>query len=207
MPTLIKAEQRSPEWYQGRLGRATASRFSDVCAKIRSGEAAQRRNYRAELIVEILTGEPTPNFTNAAMQWGTDNEPLARLEYSLATGNDVEETGFWQHDELMAGASPDGFIGTDGLLEIKCPNTATHIETLRTRKVPKQYMDQIMGQMWITGRQWCDFVSFDPRLPENAQMFITRVERDEVYITTLEEDITDFLAELEGELKFLREYK
>lgn len=206
MPKQVQAEQRTPEWYAARLGRATASRFTDVMATIRSGEAAQRRNYRAELLVERLTGQANDMYTSPAMQWGTDNEPLARLQYELETGNEVVETGFWQHDTLMAGASPDGLISETGLIEIKCPNTATHIETLKKREVPKQYVAQVQGQMWITGRTWCDFVSFDPRLPENTQLIIVRVERDEKYIKELADQVELFLQEVDNEIKFLESY-
>ena len=207
MATLVQAEQRSDEWFKARLGKATGSRFGDIIAKTRSGYAASRKNYRAELVSEILTGRPTETFTSAAMQWGVDNEPVARLQYELSTGNEVEETGFWLHDTLQAGASPDGFIGSDGLIEIKCPNTATHLDTLVLKKVPKQYIAQIQGQMWITGRKWCDFVSYDPRLPENAQLFITRVERDELFIKELEEEITDFTQEVRDLVEFVQNYK
>lgn len=206
MATLVQAEQRSLEWFAGRLGRATASRFNDIMARTRSGFAASRKNYRADLVVERITGTKEDTYTNAAMQWGIDNEPVARLQYMLATGNDVEETGFWQHDELMAGASPDGFVGEDGLLEIKCPNTATHLDTLTYRKLPKQYQAQVQGQMWITNRKWCDFVTFDPRLPENAQLLIVRVERDDAYIAELEAEIKDFLEEVEQLVDFVKEY-
>ncbi|MGH7238158.1 MAG: lambda exonuclease family protein, partial [Candidatus Saccharimonadales bacterium] len=156
MASLVNAEQRSNEWFAARLGKATASRFNDIMAKTRSGYAASRKNYLAELVTEILTGKQAEMFVSAAMQWGTDNEPVARLQYSLASGNEVEETGFWIHDTLAAGASPDGLIGKDGCLEIKCPNTATHIETLRSGKLPWQYRWQVQGQMWITGKKWCD---------------------------------------------------
>lgn len=207
MPTLVKAEQRSPEWFAARLGKATGSRFGDIIAKTRSGYAASRKNYRAELVAEILTGQVTESFTTAAMQWGIDYEPVARLQYELITGNDVEETGFWYHDTIPAGASPDGFVNDDGLLEIKCPNTATHLDTLMFKKVPKQYVAQIQGQMWITGRKWCDFVSYDPRLPDNAQIFITRVERDEKFIAELEQEIIDFTQEVNDLVEFVRNFK
>lgn len=207
MPTLVKAEQRSPEWFAARLGKATGSRFGDIIAKTRSGYAASRKNYRAELVAEILTGQVTESFTTAAMQWGIDYEPVARLQYELITGNDVEETGFWYHNHLAAGASPDGFVNDDGLLEIKCPNTATHLDTLMYKKVPKQYVAQVQGQMWITGRKWCDFVSYDPRLPDNAQIFITRVERDEKFIAELEQEIIDFTQEVNDLVEFVRNFK
>lgn len=204
---LIAAEQRTPEWYKARLGIATASRFGDIMARTRSGYGAQRKNYMAELVIEILTGNPTERFTSSAMEWGTENEPVARLAYSLQTGNNVEETGFWLDDGMGAGASPDGLIGEDGLLEIKCPNTATHLETLAKRELPYQYKAQVQGQMWITGRKWCDFVSYEPRLPENAQMIIIRVERDDRYIAELEKEVSDFMVEVANQVEFVKEYK
>ncbi len=207
MPTLIQAEQRSPEWFAARLGVATGSRFGDIMATTRSGYSASRKNYAAELVTERLTGQSTETFTTAAMQWGTDNEPVARLQYELATGYTVEETGFWLHNDMAAGVSPDGIVDEDGLLEIKCPNTATHIETLQREKVPRQYEAQVQGQMWITGRKWCDFVSFDPRLPENAQMVIVRVERDPLYIANLETEPYEFLKEVDELQTFVEEYK
>jgi putative phage-type endonuclease len=161
----------------------------------------------AELVVEILTGLPAANFVNSAMTWGTETEPVARLQYMLETGNEVEETGLWVHDEIPAGASPDGFVNDDGTLEIKCPNTATHIETLTTKRVPKQYMAQVQGQLWMTGRKWCDFVSYDPRLPENAQMIIIHVQRDEDFIRELESEIRQFIKEVNQQVKFIKEYK
>lgn len=203
----IYVEQGSEEWHLARLGRATASRFGDIMAKIKSGEAAQRRNYRAELVAERLTGERVDFFQSSAMAWGTETEPLARLRYSLITGNDAEECGFFAHEKLMTGASPDGLIGDDGALEIKCPNTATHIETLRRGTVPYQYYWQVMGQLWLTGRKWCDFVSFDPRLPDNAQFFTTRVERDEAKIKELESEVKEFLLSVDSDVAFVQNYK
>lgn len=199
-------QQQSDEWFEARLGRATASRFKDVMTMIRSGESAARKNYRAELVAERLSGAREEGFTSSAMQWGIDTEPTARIQYMLASENDVEECGFFAHASLMAGASPDGLIGEVGVLEIKCPNTATHIETLKTGRIPYQYYWQVVGQMWVTGRQWCDFVSFDPRMPINAQLFITRLERDEDKIRELETAITEFLAEVDREEQFIRQY-
>jgi len=206
MPQVINAEQRTPGWFAARLGKPTASRFNDITNRTRSGYSASRKNYMAELAAQVLTGHTPETFTSAAMQHGIDNEPVAVLNYSLITGNEVEETSLWLHDTIRAGASPDGLVGDDGIIEVKCPNTATHLETLMKQQVPKQYMDQVMGQLWITGRKWCDFISYDPRLPENAQIFIQRVERDEEYITSLEEEITDFLAELDKQVEFIRNY-
>lgn len=207
MATLIKAEQRSEAWFEARLGRPTASRFGDIIAYTRSGYSASRKNYRAELVVQRLTQTIPETFTSSAMEWGVENEPVARLQYELETGNEVEDTSLWLHDEIEAGASPDGLVGKDGCLEIKCPNTATHLETLRSGKVPRQYVAQVQGQMWITDRQWCDFVSFDPRLPENAQIFITRVYRDDTYIQQLEHEIIEFLKEVEEEVEFVKSYR
>lgn len=207
MATLIQAEQRTPEWFEARLGRPTASRFGDIMAKTRSGYSASRKNYRAELVIQRLTQQIPENYQSSAMEWGVENEPVARLQYELESGNTVEDTSLWLHDDIEAGASPDGLIGSDGCLEIKCPNTATHLETLRTGKIPRQYFAQVQGQMWVTDRKWCDFVSFDPRLPANAQLFITRVERDETYIKDLEYELRSFLKEVEEEVEFVKNYK
>jgi len=197
-------DQRSPEWFQARLGKATASKFYDI---YKGDRLAGWKNYRAELVVERITGNPAESFTSAPMQWGIDTEPLARLRYVLATKNQVEECGFFEHKSITAGASPDGLIGVDGGLEIKCPNSATHIQTLRTGKVPDMYMAQIQGGMWITDRKWWDYVSFDPRLPDNANLFIIRVNRDDIYIGSLETKIKQFLKEVDEECQFVKGYK
>ena len=207
MPKLIKAEQRSDGWFEARLGRATASKFADIMATTRSGYSMKRSNYATELALERLTGLQPENYTSAPMQWGIDNEDTAALIYSLKTGNTVDETGLWVHDELMAGASPDGLVGDDGLIEIKCPNSATHLSTLVTGKVPSQYIAQVQGQMWITGRKWCDFISYDPRMPENAQMIIIRVDRNDDYIEGLQIQVREFLIEVEAQVEFIKEYR
>ena len=207
MPKLIKAEQRSDGWFEARLGRATASKFADIMATTRSGYSMKRSNYATELALERLTGLQPENYTSAPMQWGIDNEDTAALIYSLKTGNTVDETGLWVHDELMAGASPDGLVGDDGLIEIKCPNSATHLSTLVTGKVPSQYIAQVQGQMWITGRKWCDFISYDPRMPENAQMIIIHVKRDDDYIEGLQIQVREFLIEVEAQVEFIKEYR
>lgn len=202
------APQRSDEWFTQRLGKVTASRFKDVLAKLKSGdEAATRRNYRAQLVIERLTGQQAERFTSAAIEWGQDTESLARLAYTLATKNLVEEVGFVQHATLAAGASPDGLIGLDGCLEIKCRLTANHIETLKLGHMPPEHMAQVQGQMWMTGRKWCDFVSFDPTLPENAQLFIERIDRDDEYIANLEVEVALFLDEADADTEFLKTYK
>ncbi|CAJ0779074.1 hypothetical protein LMG7141_00836 [Ralstonia condita] len=201
-------EQRTDSWFEARLGRATASNFGKVLgkvlAKIKTGEAADRRNYRAQLVIERLTGNRQEGYSNAAMQWGTEQEPFARIAYMADRGVDVQEIGFIQHETLMAGCSPDGLIGADGLIEIKCPVSATHIETLKTQHMPLEHMPQVQGQMWIAGREWCDFVSYDPRMPEKLQMFVQRIPRDEQYIKALAFEIERFLEEVAAEVTALQ---
>lgn len=194
-------EQKTEEWFQARLGKVTASRVADVIAKTKTGYSASRENYMAQLVVERLTNTQAESFTNAAMQWGTDQEPFARAAYEVKMGVMVEETGLVDHPSIpMAGASPDGLVGEDGLVEIKCPNTATHIDTLLTQTVPAKYITQMQFQMACTGRQWCDFVSFDPRMPQKAQIFVKRVLRDDLFIKEVESEITKFLAEVSAKV-------
>lgn len=186
--------QGSPEWHALRCGKVTASRVADVVARTKSGWGASRVNYAAELIAEQLTGVAAEGFTNAAMQWGTDQEPNARLAYEFMQDVTAEQIAFVTHPRIGdAGASPDGLVGDDGLVEIKCPNTATHIDTLITQEIPAKYITQMMWQMACTGRQWCDFVSYDPRLPESMQLFVKRVMRDEAMIDELETAVVVFL--------------
>lgn len=198
-------EQRSEEWFAARLGKVTASRVSDVVARTKSGYSASRANYAAELVCERLTGTKAAGFRNAAMDWGVATESEARSSYQTKTGNLVEEVGFINHpDILMAGASPDGFIDDDGLIEIKCPNTATHIENLFSNAHPEKYQNQIQWQLACTGREWCDFVSYDPRMPENMRIFICRVERNEEYINNLEKEVKKFLSEIDETVNNLK---
>ena len=197
-------DQGSTEWMEARLGRVTASRVADVIARTKTGPSASRANYMAELVAERLTGARGETFTNAAMQWGTDNEPEARLAYEFRTDVTVEQVGFIAHPSIeMSGASPDGLVGTDGLLEIKCPNTATHIETLLTGTIPAKYETQMLWQMACTGRAWCDFASFDPRLPEEMRLFVKRFDRDDKRISEMEEQVREFLFELDATVKRL----
>jgi len=197
-------EQRSPEWFQERLGKVTASRVADVIAKTKSGYSASRANYCAQLVAERLTGVAAESYTNGAMQWGVETEAEARTAYQFHADCDVSETGFHPHPSIeMSGASPDGLIGDDGLLECKCPNTSTHIETLLGGKVPEKYVTQIQWQLACTGRKWCDFVSYDPRLPERMKLFIHRVHRDETRIGELEGEVIGFLAEVDEKVKAL----
>ena len=196
------ALQGSPEWFTARCGLCTASRFADVLAAIRSGEAATRRNYRAELVCERLTGVPAEHFQSAEMRFGTEMEPYARIAYESATGNVVHQCGFLKHPQLLAGASPDGLVGMDGGLEIKVPNTATHLDAL-LKGMDRGHLAQIQGGMWITGRKWWDFVSYDPRMPERFQLYVQRVERDETYIENLEREVRRFLLEVEDVIGLL----
>jgi len=192
-------EQGSAQWLQIRLGKVTASRVADVIAKTKTGPAAGRANYAAQIIAERLTGSVAESYSNAAMQWGTDNEPDARLAYEFRTDNEVEQVAFVGHPTIpMSGASPDGLVGDDGLVEIKCPNTATHIETLRGQSIPTKYQTQMLWQMACTGRKWCDFVSFDPRLPEEMRLFSARLVRDDERIAELEAEVIAFLAEIDA---------
>ena len=194
-------EQRTEDWFAARLGKVTASRVADVIAKTKTGYSASRENYMAQLVVERMTQKPTEFYSNAAMQWGTDQEPFARAAYELAKGVMVEEVGFVPHPNiLMAGASPDGFVGVNGLVEIKCPNTATMIETLLTKKCPQKYFTQIQFQLACTDRVFCDYVVFDPRMPKHLQLFVTRVERDEDFITHIEDEIQVFLSEVDEKI-------
>jgi putative phage-type endonuclease len=189
--------QRSPEWYAQRLGKATASRISDIIAQTKSGASALRATYAAELIAERLTGVVVPGFVSGPMQWGIDHEEAARAAYADRCGLLVEPAEFIDHPEIMwAGASPDAYVDSDGLAEIKCPNTATHIETLLGAKIAATYQTQIQWQLACTGRLWCDFVSFDPRLPLRMQLAVQRVPRDTSRIIELEAEVRAFLAEI-----------
>lgn len=190
-------EQRTDGWLSERAGKVTASAIYKVMAKTKTGYGADRKNYAAQLVAERLTGEPAQGFMNAAMQHGIDTEPQARSMYAVQTGLSVVETGFWHHPSMdFCGASPDGLVGDKGLVEIKCPNTATHIDTLRGGSIDRKYILQMHWQMACTERDWCDFVSFDPRLPPEMQIHITRVERDADLLAEIEAEVTVFLAEV-----------
>lgn len=196
--------QGSPEWHAARLGKVTASRVADVIAQTKSGWGASRTNYMAELIAERLTQTTGERFTNDAMRWGTEKEPDACAAYSFRLDLDLEEVGFIDHPSVaMSGASPDRLVGDVGLLEVKCPNTATHLDTLLSRAVPAKYVTQMQWQMAATGRAWCDFASFDPRLPESMSLFVQRVPRDDVMIMELEREVRAFLGEVDAKLAAL----
>lgn len=197
--------QSDPQWATARVGHVTASRIADLMAKTKTGWGASRANYAAQLVAERLTGTASESYSNAAMQWGVETEPHARAAYEFRTDATCGEAAFLKHPAIeWAGASPDGFVGDDGLVEFKCPNTATHIDTLLGAKVPEKYVLQIQWQLACTGRAWCDFVSFDPRLPEEMRMFMRRVEADRKLIDALEDEVEIFLAEIDDTLKQLR---
>lgn len=185
-------EQGSPEWHQDRLGKVTASRIADVMMK---STTAGYQNYLAQLVCERLTGQPTEGFVSAAMQHGTETEPQARAMYELATGVDVEQVGFIDHPAMEgSGASPDGLVGANGLVEIKCPQPATHIKTLTGAKIDRKYLLQMQWQMACTGRTWCDFVSFSPDLTAELQMHVCRVEADAELIREIDDAVRSFLV-------------
>lgn len=189
--------QGSPEWFAARLGKVTASRISDVIAKTKAGYGAGRANYMTELLLERLTGCKAESYTNAAMLWGTDNEPLARRCYEFMYDVDVEQVGIIDHPTIsMSAASPDGLVGSDGMLEIKCPTSTTHIELLQGKKVPEKYKPQMAWQMACAGRKWCDFVSYDPRMPAHLQLFCVRYYRESALIIDLEREVQEFLVDL-----------
>lgn len=192
-------EQGSTQWVAQRLGKATASRVSDIIAKTKSGYSASRANYAAQLIAERLTGNLADSYKSPAMEWGTATEADARSAYEFYSGASVVLAEFVAHPEIaMSGASPDGYVGEDGLVEIKCPQTGTHIDTLLGAKVPGKYVTQIQWQLACTGRSWCDFASFDPRMPEEMRLFVCRVQRDDATIVELTKEVTAFLAEIDA---------
>jgi len=199
-------EQRTDEWFKSRLGKVTASRIADVVARTRTGYAASRANYMAQLVCERLTGKQAESFSNAAMEWGVEQEGPARDAYSAKVGELVTEVGFISHPTIpMAGASPDGLVGANGCVEIKCPSTATHIEYLFDRDPPQKYFYQMQWQMACTKTEWCDWVSYDPRLPAELQLLVVRIPRDTDCITILEKEVSEFLAELDGKVSKLKE--
>lgn len=190
--------QGSEDWFSARIGKITSSRVSDVMAKGRGNEpSASRKNYMAQLLCERLTGQREETYTNAIMQRGIDLEPLAKSAYEIETGLLVQDVGFIVHPQLdYTGTSPDCLVFGNGVGEVKCPNSATHIATLQSGKADPKYHWQQQHQMWCTGRDWNDFISFDDRLPEGLQLFICRVPRNEKDIEQMADAITLFNSEL-----------
>jgi len=197
-------KQRTDEWMAARAGKATASRVADLCARTKTGWGAGRKNMIATLVAERLSGQCAETFQSAAMAWGTEHEDDARAAYEFLHGVQVEQVGFVDHPTIeWSGASPDGLVGEDGLVEIKCPNTATHIDTLLGAPIDGKYIKQMMWQMECTGREWCDFVSYDPRLPIAMQTHIQRVERDDELIASIRADVQSALDEVSRNVEML----
>lgn len=204
--TVVDAEQRSPEWFAARLGRLTGSRAADMLATIKAGEAAARRDLRMQLVCERLTGQLQEDaFVNAAMQRGVDLEPVAFAAYEGVTGNLTHRSGFLAHTEHLAGCSLDGHVEDfEGIVELKCPKSATHLRYLRAGTVPPEHLAQITHNLWVSGAAWCDFVSFDDRFPENLQLFRVRVPRDEAAVAAYAAKALAFLAEVQTEVEAIQ---
>jgi hypothetical protein len=206
---LLDCEQGSELWQQARCGLVTASRCGDVIDCYKSGakkgqETAARASYRSELICEILTGFPYPQYVSQEMQWGIDQEPFARAAYEMERDVLVETCGFVLHPDVARfGASPDGLVGEHGMIQIKCPKTSTHLGWMLAGGVPREHCPQMLAEMACTGRAWCDFVSFDPRLPAHLQLFVRRFERHEPFILGLETEVVHFNREIENVLAAL----
>ena len=195
---VIDCQQGTDEWRMARLGKVGASMVADATARTKTGWGASRANLAARLVAERLTGVLSESFVNDAMRWGTEKEPEAREFYSFVIGNEVKQVGLVLHPTIdHAVASPDGLVSDGGLVEIKCPNTATHIETLMSGNADPRYLKQMQWQMACTGRQWVDWVSYDPRMPDEMRLFVRRVDRDQKMISELEEQIGEFLSEVE----------
>ena len=200
--------QGTPDWHARRCGKVTASRISDIMARTKTGAAASRANYMAQLVVEVLTGKPTEGFQSPAMARGTELEPVAREQYSIRTGNLVDQVDFVDHPTIASsGASPDGLVGDDMVVEFKCPTTSVHFNYIESRKVPSDYNLQIHWQLACTQRVKADFVSFDDRVPEELQLLIVPVERDDKLIADIEKEVIKFLEERDAKVKFLKEVK
>lgn len=199
----VSVEQGTPEWHELRRGKVTASRVADILAKTKTGPSASRQNYLIELALQRTTKTIEPSYTNAAMEWGTETEPQARVAYEVATNNFVDQVAFIDHPTIEGfGCSPDGFVG-ENLIEIKCPNSATHWEHFKAKEPPKKYFIQMQAQMAVTGAKWCDFVSFDPRMPERSQLLIVNVPRDAEFILFMETEIKQFLKEVQTEVTLM----
>ena len=189
----------SAEWRKERLGHVTASRVADVVAKTKTGYSASRATYMGQLLAERLSGVPMDGYSSAAMQWGLATEAQALSAYAFLADQEISSGSFIRHPALpWSGATPDGLVGDKGLVEIKCPNTNTHLDTLLTGTIPGKYQTQMLWQMACTSCDWVDFFSFDPRLPEDLRVFTRRLHRDEERITELEAEVAAFLGELES---------
>ena len=200
----VAVEQGSPEWFQMRLGKVTASRVADILAKTKTGPSASRQNYLIELALQRVTGQIEESYTNAAMAWGTENEPKARMAYEVFNNVLVEQVPFVDHPTIKGfGASPDGLVNADGLCEIKCPNSATHWSYLKSGEPPNKYFIQMQVQLACIQRDWNDFISYDPRMPERSQLFVKRVFRDDTFIGIMEDEVKKFLEEVQQETELM----
>jgi putative phage-type endonuclease len=200
MPIIYDVEQLSGEWLTMRCGSCTSSRLNDALAKLKrkDGESAARSNYRKELVVERLTGRTAEHYVNDAMMWGIEQEPIARAEYELATGQEVRKIGLAMHPRIKwFSASTDGLVGDDGILEIKNLSSINHLDILVSGEIPVEYHWQMLGGIACAERKWCDFVSFDSRMPEGLQLFVKRFEYDQALISAMELEVEAFLAEVE----------
>lgn len=205
----IEAPQQSEEWFRARAGRLTGSAAKNILATIRSGEAAARRDYRIQLVTEQLTGEPQiDDFKNAAMQRGIDLEPVARAALEADAGYLIRQTGFLACTGVMAGCSLDGDVEEyTGIVELKCPKSATHLRYLRENVMPEEHRAQILHNMLITGAQWCDFASFDDRFPPDLRLWRIRIKRDEAALAAYETEAKRFLAEVKAELDAVQKFR
>jgi putative phage-type endonuclease len=207
-------EQRTDQWFQSRLGKVTASRISDVIAKTKTGFSTSRQNYLVQLVSERLTNKKGDSFVNQYMLDGIEREPIAKELYEKLHNVTVTDVGFFDHPTIVnSGASPDGAVNSEiegkfaGLIEIKCPIETTHTNTLMSKNVPNKYIPQIQWQMASVGAnvKWVDFVSYNPNFPDDLQLFVTRVERDDEYIASLEVEVKQFLEEVEATILKLKE--
>lgn len=205
-------EQRTDEWHKQRAGRITGSRFADAMAMdkrnpLKSTES--RNKYLREIVAEIISGEPPAEIDSRPLAWGRDAEPIARSEYEDETGNIVKDAGFTLHPQYdFVGASPDGLVGADGIIEIKCPySREVHVRTMLEGDMPSEHMAQVQGVMWVTGRQWCDFISYRPDFPEEARMFVKRIERDDAYIADMEQKLLRFWEEVQAAVAKIKQRK
>ena len=215
MKDSSELEQRSHDWLQARCGFPTGSGFKHLMARkkptaaqAKAGEpgdhTAARETYLWEKVAERISGTPVQHYVNAAMQWGIDQEPVALAAYEAKTGYSVAPMGFVRHATLATGCSPDGIVDMEGLLEIKCPNTTTHLQTV-LNGMDSDHMAQLQGGMWLCNLKWADFVSFDPRLPEPYRLYIQRVPRDNEYILRLEAEVIGFLSDIDAIMATLKE--
>jgi putative phage-type endonuclease len=205
------SEQQTEQWFTDRLGKVTASRLADVLAKTKTGYSASRANYMTQLVLERITKTRAESYSNAAMEWGVTQEPFARAAYEAHTGQMVEEVGFIQHPDIEdAGASPDGLVGDDGMVEIKCPSSSTALECWLIHAqggnpVDAKYYAQMQWQMRCADRSWCDYVVFDPRMPAKAQLFVFRVQRNPEFLKIAEDEVITFLTEVDIKVAALKQ--